>query len=287
MRTGKQLTVIPSQEVAPMSPLMDIAATSTVSRNDHNQKSRKSKKNQSTRRESADSNSSEKLEELLQSSFSDDELDDNIEDSFSKSSRSASRTRTKSLGGSDITSRSNSRSNSSNDATSFTSSKRRQSEDTSKAMLVTGTTGRPVPTVLGGTTAESWATRVARLREDNDAEHKLFRHQGNQQVYEYDMRIRVIVRKRPVSNVEASLSGGVDVIHPLDYGDHGKILVYQPKTRVDLTKEVEIIPFAFDNVFDETSTNQQIYRRSLRNMIHPFFQGQWATVFAYGQTGSG
>jgi hypothetical protein len=301
MRSGKQLSVIPSQEVAP-SRLIDIATTSTVPLKYHNKKGKGATQEKSTRRESADSNSSEKLEELLQSSFSDDDPNDDVgsdKDSYSKSSRSTSRTRSKSMGGSEILSRTKLLPNarySSNDTTSSTSSKRRQSEDPSKALSMAqmdGTTklvstgGRPTPIVLGGTPSESWATRVARLREDNDAEHKLFRHHGNQQVYEYDMRIRVIVRKRPVSKAEASLSGGVDVIHPLDYGDHGKILVYQPKTRVDLTKEVEIIPFAFDNVFDESSTNQQIYRRSLRNLIHPFFQGQWATVFAYGQTGSG
>lgn len=297
MRTGKQLSVIPSQQVAPMSPLLDLGATSSVPHNDRNKKSKKLKENQSVRRESTDSNSSEKLEELLQSSFSDDDPDEDV--GSDNESRSTSRTRSKSMGGSEITSWSKSRPNArfpSNDALSSTTSKRRQSEDPSKAITVTQTESatkvvtaatRPTPSVLGGTTTESWATRVARLREDNDAEHKLFRHHGNHQVYEYDMRIRVIVRKRPVSKAEASLSGGVDVIHPLDYGDHGKVLVYQPKTRVDLTKEVEIIPFAFDNVFDETSTNQQIYRRSLRNLIHPFFQGQWATVFAYGQTGSG
>jgi kinesin family protein 2/24 len=127
---------------------------------------------------------------------------------------------------------------------------------------------------------------VAHLREDNNAEYELFRSE-EQELYEFDMRIRVIVRKRPVSNAEASLSGGIDVIHPLDYGDYGKVLVYQPKTRVDLTKEIETIPFAYDNVFDEKSTNLEIYQRSLRNLIQPFFRGQQATVFAYGQTGSG
>mmetsp|Transcript_27767 Transcript_27767/g.65252 ORF Transcript_27767/g.65252 Transcript_27767/m.65252 type:complete len:791 (+) Transcript_27767:816-3188(+) len=137
--------------------------------------------------------------------------------------------------------------------------------------------------------AESWAAKIHNLREDNDAEHELFRDQvdDESQYHEYyDMRIKVIVRKRPLSKTE-SLTAGIDIIHPLDYGSYGKALVYQPKTRVDLTKEVETIHFAFDNVFNESSTNIGIYNRSLRNLVEPFFQGQWATVFAYGQTGSG
>ena len=147
----------------------------------------------------------------------------------------------------------------------------------------------PVITQVAREGAESWATKINYLREDNDAEHELFRDQveDESQYHEYyDMRIKVIVRKRPLSKSE-SLTGGTDIIHPLDFGSYGKTLVYQPKTRVDLTKEVETVPFAFDNVFNESSTNIGIYNRSLRNLVEPFFKGQWATVFAYGQTGSG
>lgn len=148
---------------------------------------------------------------------------------------------------------------------------------------------KPVVTQGGSGTSESWGTKISHLREDNDAEHELFRDQvGDASEYHeyYDMRIKVVVRKRPMSKSEA-FSGGIDIIHPLDFGSYGKTLVYQPKTRVDLTKEVETVPFAYDNVFDESSTNIGIYNRSLRNLVEPFFQGQWATVFAYGQTGSG
>lgn len=143
------------------------------------------------------------------------------------------------------------------------------------------------PFVIGGSESSSWESQVAYLREDNNAEHELFRDQNGDDLYEYDMRIRVIVRKRPLSTKEAEKSGGIDVIHPLDYGEFGKVLVYQPKTRVDLTKEIETSAFAYDNVYDERSTNVDIYQRSLRSLIVPFFQGQWSTVFAYGQTGSG
>ncbi len=143
--------------------------------------------------------------------------------------------------------------------------------------------------IQGASAPESWETKIGHIREDNEEEHELFRDElvDESEHHEYyDMRIKVIVRKRPMSNSERA-AGGIDIIHPLDYGDYGKTLVYQPKTRVDLTKEVETVPFAFDNVFDESSTNIGIYNRSLRNLVEPFFEGQWATVFAYGQTGSG
>ena len=63
--------------------------------------------------------------------------------------------------------------------------------------------------------------------------------------------------------------------------------MYQPKQRVDLTKHVETVPFAFDNAFDSDATNADIYQRSVRNLIPSLFEGQWASIFAYGQTGSG
>jgi kinesin family protein 2/24 len=63
--------------------------------------------------------------------------------------------------------------------------------------------------------------------------------------------------------------------------------VYQPKTKLDLTKEVEVSKFAFDNVYDETSNNMDIYNSSVKDLIPGVFHGKWASVFAYGQSGSG
>ena len=112
-----------------------------------------------------------------------------------------------------------------------------------------------------------------------------------------EMRIRVVVRKRPMSTVESAMAGNVDILQPLDYEFHdenqvhprsyGKMLVYQPKTRVDLTKQVETLSFCFDNVFDQVVNNAQIYERAVQPLIPGLFEGKWATLFAYGQSGSG
>uniref|UniRef100_A0A7S2PMK1 Kinesin-like protein n=1 Tax=Skeletonema marinoi TaxID=267567 RepID=A0A7S2PMK1_9STRA len=135
----------------------------------------------------------------------------------------------------------------------------------------------------------SWATQISHFREAANEEHNDFISDQKSQSSDadYEMRIRVIVRKRPMSKREAAQRGDVDVIHPLDYDDHGQVLVYQPKTKLDLTKEVEVAKFAFDNVYDETSNNLDIYNTSVKNLIPGVFHGKWASVFAYGQTGSG
>lgn len=289
LRTGKKLAAIPSEKVAPMSPLVDIALAET----------RRPRESSQSREGSADSRGPT----ISESSFlaaldnADEDPDYEAESPIPSDPPRTYRARSKSIGTSDMPqtkARSLSRPKGRlSVGKADVGGNRRMSEGVlkastgSKSGAVNRSVNKSTPFVQGGVKAESWATKVEYLREDNTADHEMFQGQEDQQIYEYDMRIRVIVRKRPLSKAEANLSGGVDVIHPLDYGDYGRVLVYQPKTRVDLTKEIETIPFSFDNVYGESSTNIQIYQRSLKNLIQPFFLGQWSTVFAYGQTGSG
>lgn len=263
-RSGKRLSTIPSESAAPTPPPVDYSRSKVRDGNETRPKTKNSKKSLNHRRR----NSDESLEDLLQSSMSDTSQTESDEESSTQ-----------------LPVRNSKSSNGRRLGTA------RPSLNGSKRRSLLGRSDNSLKSTANSSTAqmesESWAAKVQYLREDNNAEHELFRDEANDQLFDYDMRIRVVVRKRPMSKSEVKLSGGIDVIHPLDYGDYGRTLVYQPKTRVDLTKEIETIPFAFDNVFDEKSTNVQIYERSLRNLIAPFFKGQWATVFAYGQTGSG
>ena len=90
-----------------------------------------------------------------------------------------------------------------------------------------------------------------------------------------------------MSTTEAALAGNVDILQVLDCHSHGKVLVHQPKTLVDLSRTVETIPYAFDNAFDAETNNAEIYERAIRPLIPGLFDGQWVTLFAYGQSGSG
>jgi kinesin family protein 2/24 len=142
--------------------------------------------------------------------------------------------------------------------------------------------------VQGRKVDTSFKAQIEKLRQENIQEYELFgKPDANQEAYDDNMRIRVMVRKRPMSRSEIVAAGDVDVIHPFDHGSYGRLLVYNPKTKVDLTKTIEALSFSFDNVFDETSTNAQIYETAIRGMIPNLFDGQWASIFAYGQTGSG
>ena len=45
--------------------------------------------------------------------------------------------------------------------------------------------------------------------------------------------------------------------------------------------------FTFDNVFDWTSTQGQVYEETARPIVDSVLEGYNGTVFAYGQTGTG
>ena len=64
-------------------------------------------------------------------------------------------------------------------------------------------------------------------------------------------------------------------------------MAHEPKTKVDLTKYLDNQHFRFDTVFDETATNELVYKYTARPLVQNIFEGGMATCFAYGQTGSG
>ncbi|XP_029474433.1 kinesin-like protein KIF2C isoform X6 [Rhinatrema bivittatum] len=96
-------------------------------------------------------------------------------------------------------------------------------------------------------------------------------------------RICVCVRKRPLNNKELSKKE-IDVI---SVPNKGILLLHEPKLKVDLTKYLENQAFRFDVAFDETASNEVVYRFTARPLVQTIFEGGKATCFAYGQTGSG
>lgn len=96
-------------------------------------------------------------------------------------------------------------------------------------------------------------------------------------------RICVCVRKRPLNKQELARKE-IDVI---SIPSKCLLLVHEPKLKVDLTKYLENQTFCFDFAFDETASNEVVYRFTARPLLQTIFEGGKATCFAYGQTGSG
>ncbi|XP_063990933.1 kinesin-like protein Klp10A isoform X3 [Diachasmimorpha longicaudata] len=98
-----------------------------------------------------------------------------------------------------------------------------------------------------------------------------------------DHQITVCVRKRPLNRKEANRKE-VDVI---SVPSKDQMVVHEPKSKVDLTKYLENQLFRFDYAFDETCTNEIVYKYTAKPLVQTIFEGGMATCFAYGQTGSG
>ncbi|KAG9464964.1 hypothetical protein GDO78_019145 [Eleutherodactylus coqui] len=96
-------------------------------------------------------------------------------------------------------------------------------------------------------------------------------------------RICVCVRKRPLNRQEATKKE-IDIV---SVPSKSLVLVHEPKQKVDLTKYLENQAFRFDYAFDESATNDMVYRFTARPLVQSIFEGGKATCFAYGQTGSG
>lgn len=97
-------------------------------------------------------------------------------------------------------------------------------------------------------------------------------------------RIRVVVRKRPLLPHERE-NADYDTVSCAPGGR--RIVVHEPKVRVDLQKAMESHLFDVDDVFPEDSSTQQLYARTVGDLVAAMFDGCSATCFTYGQTGSG
>ncbi|KAK5910116.1 hypothetical protein CesoFtcFv8_003984 [Champsocephalus esox] len=96
-------------------------------------------------------------------------------------------------------------------------------------------------------------------------------------------KICVCVRKRPLNKKELAMKD-LDV---LTVPSKDVVMVHEPKQKVDLTRYLENQTFRFDYAFDDSTTNEMVYRFTARPLVETIFERGMATCFAYGQTGSG
>lgn len=98
-----------------------------------------------------------------------------------------------------------------------------------------------------------------------------------------DRRICVCVRKRPLNQHEAAMKD-LDII---TIPSAHVVLVHESKQKVDLTRYLENQTFCFDHAFDDTASNELVYKFTAQPLVESVFRRGMATCFAYGQTGSG
>ncbi|KAJ8968466.1 hypothetical protein NQ314_002284 [Rhamnusium bicolor] len=86
-----------------------------------------------------------------------------------------------------------------------------------------------------------------------------------------DHLITVCVRKRPLNKREVARKE-VDVI---TIPSKNQLIVHEPKNKVDLTKYLENQLFRFDYAFDETCSNEMVYRYTAQPLIKTIFEGRF------------
>lgn len=97
--------------------------------------------------------------------------------------------------------------------------------------------------------------------------------------------IHVAVRIRPLSQHEISLGrhSCCQVI-----GDSTVIISKEGDNSAYLKSQVSSIhEYAFDAVFDGSSTQEEVYNKTAKSYIHKAIMGENVTIFAYGTTGAG
>ncbi|XP_028298917.1 kinesin-like protein KIF18A isoform X2 [Gouania willdenowi] len=106
--------------------------------------------------------------------------------------------------------------------------------------------------------------------------------------------VKVVVRVRPVNNSE-KLGGFRNVVQVVD----SHMLIFDPKedetffgsqrvrNRNINKKANKDITFIFDHVFNETSTQEEIFENTTKGVLDGLMNGFNCTVFAYGATGAG
>jgi len=103
-------------------------------------------------------------------------------------------------------------------------------------------------------------------------------------------KVMVLVRKRPLFESEAKVKA-FDVLSTIGGAGvwGGRVVMHEPRRKVDLTKAIENTSFDFDMVFDDNSANADVYSSTVTPLLEKMEHTPetTATVFAYGQTGSG
>lgn len=99
-----------------------------------------------------------------------------------------------------------------------------------------------------------------------------------------DGNIKVCIRKRPIFKHEIDgFEFDVITCHNDD-----RVIVHDARMHADMKKQIlNHNEFQFDRVFDEKTTNEQIYFDTVEPLLHIACKGGYSTCMVYGQTGSG
>ena len=90
-------------------------------------------------------------------------------------------------------------------------------------------------------------------------------------------RVKVTVRARPLTSEDIKFSGKDTIIEEIN----------TELSNISIKKDSDRKAFGFDSVFDENSTQKNVYLKVGKPVIESVLSGYNSTILAYGQTGTG
>jgi len=99
-------------------------------------------------------------------------------------------------------------------------------------------------------------------------------------------RLQVFLRKRPMFNKE--IDQDFDVVDATGALQPNAVVIFDTRMKADM-RGMKMTPqvFSFDRVFDEFTSNAQVYRETTIGLVQHALAGKLASAFVFGQTGSG
>ena len=97
--------------------------------------------------------------------------------------------------------------------------------------------------------------------------------------------VKVIVRCRPF--IEREIRNGEDRHAAVEIDKDLRQVSLLKDSKHDKQVKEQYKTFRFDEIFDETSKQQEVYASAAFQLVEDSFKGYNGTVFAYGQTGCG
>ena len=101
-----------------------------------------------------------------------------------------------------------------------------------------------------------------------------------------DEAFKVFVRIRPLLAKERMSQGSKNnsrIVQVVDEGESSNKLYVSELDYIGRGER----SYTFDNIFNESSNNQQVFETTVSPLLHSILEGYNATCFAYGMTGSG
>ncbi|KAJ3364332.1 hypothetical protein HDU91_002650 [Kappamyces sp. JEL0680] len=118
-------------------------------------------------------------------------------------------------------------------------------------------------------------------------EQKLQTKRDTPKLLPIEPRIKVCIRKRPLSKKETA-RGDFDILTvQSDHYPQAHCYLHETKTKFDLTPELKTHKFLFDSVYDQGASNSSIAKDLVGPLVENFLDGGKSTLFAFGATGSG